>query len=231
MSGNKLKSLNILLVFATRAEAEILKMVPGMNYAGEDLFFQNHKLNVLVTGVGGISTAWSMKQWLGMNQLPDLAINAGIAGSFSRILCKGDVVMPVSDCFADLGIEIEGKFHTLDEAGFSDRNANPFKDGLILLNNKYLEKISHLCPAVKAVTVNTATGSPISIERIINKFNPDIETMESATFFYICTREKIPFLALRAISNYVEPGRRSSWEIPLALYNLAGKLGEILNIL
>ena len=223
--------MNILLVFATQAEADILRTIPGLAYVGDGVFYGKHKLNVLVTGVGGISTAWSMKQWLDNNILPDLAINAGIAGSFSRILGKGDVVMPVSDCFADLGIEIDGKFKTLDEAGFSDRNAHPFEDGLILMKNRYFEKFSGVCPTVKSVTVNTATGSPASMERIIEKYNPDIETMEGATFFYICSREKIPFLALRAISNYVEPGRRSSWEINLALRNLAGKLGEILNIL
>ena len=46
--------------------------------------------------------------------------------------------------------------------------------------------------------------------------------MEGATFFYICAREKIPFLSLRAISNKVEPGNRDAWDIQLALGNLAG---------
>jgi futalosine hydrolase len=223
--------VKILLVFATSAEADILKSVPGLRSDGDRLFTSKHELSVLIAGVGGISTAWAMKQWLSSNQVPDLAINAGIAGSFSRNLNKGDVVMPVSDCFADLGIEIDGKYHTLPEAGLADGNEAPFEDGFLLLRNRYFDRISSLCPSVKAVTVNTATGSPVSIERIIGKFNPDIETMEGATFFYICTREKIPFLAIRAISNYVEPGRRSLWEIPLALKNLAGKMGEILNIL
>jgi futalosine hydrolase len=223
--------VNILFVFATSAEADILKMIPGIRLEADGSFSGKHNLDVLVTGVGGMSTAWSMKQWLSINAIPDLAINAGIAGSFSLKLNMGDVVMPVSDCFADLGIEINGKYNTLAEAGLADRNEAPFEEGLLVMRNKYFEKISSLCTAVKSVTVNTATGSPQSIERLISKFNPDIETMEGATFFYICTREKIPFLALRAISNYVEPGRRSSWEIPLALRNLAGKMGEILNIL
>jgi futalosine hydrolase len=55
--------------------------------------------------------------------------------------------------------------------------------------------------------------------------------MEGATFFYICALEKIPFLSLRAISNKVEPGNRDSWNIKLALDNLAGKLEEILLML
>ena len=71
----------------------------------------------LVTGVGGISTAWAMKQWLSNNPYPDLAINAGIAGSYSDELKIGDVVMPVTDCFADMGIESGNKVMTLAEAG------------------------------------------------------------------------------------------------------------------
>ena len=46
-----------------------------------------------------------MKQWLSVNEKPDLAINAGIAGSYKDDIRYGDVVMPVTDCFADAGIE------------------------------------------------------------------------------------------------------------------------------
>jgi futalosine hydrolase len=223
--------VNILLVFATSAEAEILKMIPGIKPEADGSFSGRHNLYAAITGVGGISTAWSMKQWLSVNTKPDLAINAGIAGSFSKKFKKGDVVLPVSDCFADLGIEKDGKYLTLAEAGLTSRNEVPFEDGLLVVRNRYIEKLLSVIPPVKAVTVNTVTGSQASIDRLMGKFNPEIETMEGATFFYICTREKIPFLAIRAISNFVEPGRRSLWEIPLALRNLAGKLNEILNIL
>jgi futalosine hydrolase len=55
--------------------------------------------------------------------------------------------------------------------------------------------------------------------------------MEGATFFYICAREKIPFLSIRAVSNKVESGNRDSWNISLALENLTGKIKEILLML
>ncbi len=55
--------------------------------------------------------------------------------------------------------------------------------------------------------------------------------MEGATFFYICTGEKIPFLALRSISNRVEPRNKKNWNIPLALDNLSEKLKEIILLL
>jgi futalosine hydrolase len=81
---------------------------------------------------------------------------------------------------------------------------------------------------VSAITVNTATGSETTKEKLAKKFNPDIETMEGATFFYICSRENIPFLALRAISNKVEKRNKNNWNIELALNNLSEKLVDII---
>ncbi len=79
----------------------------------------------------------------------------------------------------------------------------PYKGGLLYTDIKYKNKMKGLLKPVRAITVNTATGSEITKEKLLKKFNPDIETMEGATFFYICSRENIPFLAVRAISNKV----------------------------
>ena len=40
----------------------------------------------------------------------------------------GDVVMPVSDCFADAGIEDGDNFLTLSEAGLADADEFPFSE-------------------------------------------------------------------------------------------------------
>ena len=85
-----------------------------------------------------------------------------------------------------------------------------------------------LLKPVRAITLNTATGSEITREKLLKKFNPDIETMEGATFFYICSRENIPFLAMRAISNRVGARNKNNWKIDLAIKNLTEKLRDIL---
>jgi futalosine hydrolase len=54
--------------------------------------------------------------------------------------------------------------------------------------------------------------------------------MEGAAFFYICASEKIPFVALRGISNMVERRNKNKWNIPLALDNLALKLEDVLEL-
>jgi futalosine hydrolase len=218
---------NVLIVFATSSEAQIIQKISGIESADGGYRFGRTKIQVLVTGAGGISTAWAMKQWLSSNPYPDLAINAGIAGSYSDRLNIGDVVLVRTDCFADLGIESEGRFITLAEAGLMDPDMFPFSGGVIRSENKYIT--TGILPAgVRGITVNTCSGTAETILKLRNKFNPDIETMEGATFFYICAREKISFLGVRAISNKVEPRNRDSWNIPLALGNLAEKMKEIL---
>jgi futalosine hydrolase len=109
-----------------------------------------------------------------------------------------------------------------------DPDMFPFEGGVIHSRNKYIDGTRKILKKVNGITVNTCSGSAETIKKLGNKFNPDIETMESATFFYICAREKIPFLGVRAISNKVEPGRRGSWNIPSALENLAEKMKNIL---
>ena len=220
--------LRILFVTATTAEAEILNLIPGIKSTPEGISFRNHEISTLVTGVGSIATAWAMTKRFSSGFKPDLAINAGIAGSFRDDLPAGEVVIPASDCFADAGIDTGKGFLTLAEAGLEDPDQYPFRGGRIIAENKYFKKATGLLKPVKAITVNTSTGSTETIERLVSKYNPDIETMEGATFFYICSREEIPFLALRSISNRVEPRNREKWDIRLALNKLQIQLKEVL---
>lgn len=219
-------SFKILYVTATRPEGDTLKKFREIMSHNDRL--DSFETDLLITGVGSIATAWSLKQWITLNEKPDLAINAGIAGSFNDRLNIGDVVMPVSDCFADAGVEDGENFLTLSESGLISANDFPYKDGLLYTDTRYNEKMKSILKPVRAITVNTATGSETTRGKLLKKFNPDIETMEGATFFYICSREYIPFLALRAISNKVELRNKNNWNIDLALHNLSEKLIDVL---
>jgi futalosine hydrolase len=218
--------LKILFVTATTAEAEVLGNIRGIQFIPGGYRMGNLVISPLVAGIGSVSTAWEMQKWISVNEMPDLAINAGIAGSYREDICIGDIVMPITDCFADAGVEDGDNFLTLQEAGLVSSSQFPFKDGIIHADPQYAEPLSSLVRTAAAITVNTATGSDTTRDKLVRKFNPDIETMEGATFFYICSREKIPFLALRAVSNRVEIRNKKNWDIKLALSNLAEKLNE-----
>jgi futalosine hydrolase len=155
-------------------------------------------------------------------------MNAGIAGSYKEDLQAGKVVVPVSDCFADAGVDTGKGFLTLAEAGLEDPDRFPFRGGRIFSENNFVTTTCELLSPVQAITVNMATGSLYNIKMISDRYHPDIETMEGAAFFYICSRENIPFLALRSVSNRVGPRSKEKWNIRLALDNLSEELKKVL---
>ena len=55
--------------------------------------------------------------------------------------------------------------------------------------------------------------------------------MEGAALHYVCLCEKIPFLQLRCVSNYVGERDKSKWEMTEAISNLNIELNKIIEIL
>jgi futalosine hydrolase len=221
-------SLRIILVTATSSEADTLKMIPGVQIIPDGFSLEGNEIIPLVTGVGSVATAWALTKNFSSGLKPDLAINIGIAGSYRDDILIGEVVVPVSDCFADAGVETKSGFLTLAEAGLADPETFPFRSGRIFSENRFVSRAVEQLRPVNAITVNMATGSQNNIKMISERYHPDIETMEGAAFFYVCSKENIPFLAIRAVSNRVEPRKREKWNIPLAINNLAEKLGGVL---
>lgn len=223
--------MRILLVTATSSEADIIRRFAVSTDQGGRYIYGNLSIELLITGVGTVATAWALTRLLSAGSLPDLAINAGIAGSFREEIKTGEVVVPVSDCIADAGIETGRGFISLAEAGLEDPDIFPFTGGRIISSGSHVQEAAGKLRTVSSITVNTASGNESTICRLVKKYDPDIETMEGAAFFYVCSREMIPFLALRAISNKVEIRNRNRWDITLALDNLARALEDIFLIL
>ena len=184
------------------------------------------KVQVLITGVGMMSTAWALGRFLAA-QKPGFAINAGIAGAIDRNLQLGDVVQVVSEQMADLGVEeSDGSFSDLFALALIQPNEFPFQQGT--LENPYATQTSFL-PNVSGITVNKVHGSKPSIDQLALDFpKAQVESMEGASFFYACLQAQVPFVQIRSISNYVEPRNRNAWRIPEALENLNQVLIQML---
>ena len=100
----------------------------------------------------------------------------------------------------------------------------PFKNGWLSPGNKSLS-LSLL--SRKGITVNTVHGNEKSIENIIERFSPDVESMEGAAFFYSCMMKNVSCIQIRVISNIVERRNKDNWNIPLAIKNLNDFLPEL----
>ena len=86
-------------------------------------------------------------------------------------------------------------------------------------------------PKVKAISVNTTHGDDESIKKVKGLFNPQVESMEGAAFFYACLLEGITCAQVRSISNRVEKRNKDNWNIPLAVKNLCATTLKIINTL
>lgn len=150
----------------------------------------------------------------------DLAINIGIAGSFDLKMNLGEICRVTKDVFAELGAEDGDEFISIDTLGFGkSMQTESISPDLGLTEG---------LRAVTGITVNKVHGNELTIAKAIARFQPQIESMEGAAFFYSCEQSNVPALQIRAISNYVERRDREKWDIPLAIENLNDHLIKLM---
>lgn len=195
--------MKTLVVAATQAE-----IAPTLAHFGiaSNNFIETENFDLLITGVGMVATAFALGQKL--NNKYTLVLNVGIAGSFDREISLGEVVNITHDTFAELGAEDHDNFITLPQLGFGENAFSSTTETALTLRE------------VKGITVNKVHGNAQSIEKTIQLYQPQTESMEGAAVFYACQQLNIPALQIRSISNYVEPRNRENWQIGLAVKNL-----------
>lgn len=224
--------MDLLLVSATPFEIQ-----PTLDFLEREFVrhrpfqFQKGELtvHVLITGVGMVPTAYALGRVLSGRSY-DLAVNAGIAGSFRRDWPLGQVVQVISERLGDLGVETaEGGFRSVFDLDLLDGAAEPFTEGV--LQNKSGAAFDFL-PKAQGLTVNKVHGARASIEQVRTRYpEVEVESMEGGAFFYACLLENISFLEIRSLSNYVEPRNRDNWEVGKAIGNLNATLREVLRSL
>jgi futalosine hydrolase len=222
--------MNILIVSATYLEIEPLlthfKFVEQSNQKLRKYTFNNHKIDVLIPGVGMTCTAYWMGKTLN-TKLYDCAINLGLAGSFNDDIKIGEVVNIVSDRISELGAQDGEKFLSLIDMDLIEDEDFALVNGEMVNTIPIRNKVIDTLKSVKAISVNTTHGEENEIEKVVKLFNPDVESMEGAAFYYACLLEGITCTQIRAISNKVEPRNKENWDIKLAVKNLTETSLEI----
>lgn len=215
--------MKILLVAATNQEIE-----PVKHYLAERIYLRKHQqIDVLITGVGSLATTYALSKEIN-RQKPDVAIQAGIGGSFHPLFCPGKMVTIKEEIIGDLGVMENEKWHSLFDLGFIGENDHPWKNGK--LTNPYPELLAKLeLEKVKAITVNRISTEESFIQQIKEKFCPVVESMEGAAFHYVCLKESIPFLQIRSISNMVGERDKSKWLLKESIDVLNQELIRLLN--
>lgn len=181
-------------------------------------------VDVLVSGIGGFSTMYSLTKYCVTNK-PDFVIHGGICGSFDNTLQLGEVVNVMIDNFADFGVFEQNKWKTGFEMGLLSSHKVPFVEGQLVAPNNDVSDF----PKVVGVTSQTITSNNERKSFLLNAFQPSIESMEGAYVHYVCIKENIPFIHLRAISNYVGERDKSKWQIKLAINNLHSNIHDVIS--
>lgn len=158
---------------------------------------------------------------------PDLLIHAGIAGVRKGAATIGEAVEIISDRYADIGAEErDGSFLDMYRLGlWRDEDAH-WSDGIFRQPSSWgMDGWLRL----NAVTVHTIPGTEAHIDQLAGRYPFEAETMEGAAVFHLALHHDLPFLAVRGISNYLEPRNREGWDLPAALRAMAQATREFLH--
>lgn len=213
--------MNILITVAT--EGEVKPLLTKLEVSDREFEFNGHNIQILISGVGMVSTIYHLTSILSSDTAFDLILNIGVAGSFTKELELGTVAQVISDQIIELGAEDGLHFIPAIDLGFID------KEEAILHNNCGIrnEVIDRLV-TVNGITVNTVHGEEGSIAKIKTRSNAQVESMEGAAFFYVCKKENQACAQIRAISNYIETRDKDQWEMEKAIQNLSTVTLDIL---
>lgn len=225
--------MKILLVAATELEIKkIAKFFTPVNTSEVNLkrfSFMHHEIDVLVTGIGMVATAYELGKILSKNSY-DFAIDCGIAGSFDENIMIGETVHVESELFAEFFAENGDELIPVLNLEMIE-NIHPFsnKKGELINISTIRNSVINSMTKARGITLNKISGAEKTIDELKRYFRPQIETMEGAAFYYCCFSAGVNCAQIRTVSNFVKPRGLASWEIEKAVDALTEKVIAILN--
>lgn len=215
---------NCLIVAATS-----LEITPFLNYYRIPGNLSKKILaDILVTGIGLTATTYSLTKQLTIKR-PDLIIQAGVGGCFDTTIPLGSVVAVKQEAIADQSVVELNKLKTLFDLKLVPQDQYPFSKGWLINRNEIVKKAR--LKKVKGISVNEITTSKLKMKFYKDSFNPVVESMEGAALHYVCLMEKIPFIQLRSISNYIAERNKKNWNMKESIINLNNELIRLLESL
>ena len=187
------------------------------------------KVQFYQSGVGILASAVALTR-LALEDKPDLIIQIGIAGSFDTSIPLGNVVVVKEELLGDTGVEENGLWKDLFDLKLEKSSYHPYEKRK--LPNPWLKQYNLLGLAEKSsMTVNQISTGENRISQLKKKYAPDLESMEGASLHYIGREMAIPFIQIRAVSNYVGERDKSQWMIKESIVNLNQTLLKYVELL
>lgn len=178
-----------------------------------------------VSGVGPLNAAWAAGRILAMSSLAGV-ICVGIAGSFDTArFSLGSACLVTEAIWPEYGIVGESGVHA-EALGFpqAEFDGKPVWDRLAWDAQADAQALGldiSGFPLAKELTVAGVTGSAGRAAAMVQRFQPDIETMEGFAWALACKGAGLPLVQVRSISNPVGERNKAAWDFPGALKALA----------
>ena len=181
------------------------------------------------SGIGMLASSISLMKMF-TQETPTLIIQVGVAGCFDKKVPLGKVFAVKDDFAGDIGVMENKVWKDLFDMKLDKPNDAPYEKKS--LPNPWLNQFNVLnLPTKKSVTVNTISTDKSRIELFSGRYKAVLESMEGASLHYMGRDLTIPFIQIRAVSNYVGERDKSKWKMQEAIYNLNETLLEFLDAL
>ncbi len=212
----------IAILSSTKQEIAPLLQAKRVKTVSEDELYvyatdEGDKVHIIISGAAALPMTYRYTRYLSSFAKPDYVIQVGIAGAFDESLSPGELVEVSEEFIAGFGAEErDGAVLDMFDLGLWHKGVFPFTAEGSIINPKAPFNAGLM--TVRGLTINIGSGRAESIYGLKVKY-PDaqVETMEGGHFFYVSALMKVPFVQIRAISNYVEPRARDKWEIDKAI--------------
>jgi len=122
------------------------------------------------------------------------------------------------EAIADQSVIELGSLKTMFDLKLLPENQYPFSKGWLVNKSDILKKSK--LKKVTGISVNEITTSVQKIKFYKERFGPVVESMEGAGLHYVCLLEKIPFLQIRSVSNYIAERNKKNWNMKESIINL-----------
>ncbi|GAA4732559.1 hypothetical protein GCM10023229_08100 [Flavisolibacter ginsenosidimutans] len=188
-------------------------------------FEENRSIKALITGIGAMTTTYALTKAI-VSLRPDAIIQAGVGGTLDEGQELGNVVAVQSEVVGDLGVQEKNNFLSLFDLHLLSNDTLPWTNRKLTNDNKVLFACG--LPLVDGVTVNEISTNKERIEHYRTTYNAKVESMEGAALHYVGLMERIPFLQIRSLSNFIGERDKTKWAMQKAIVNLNRELQRIL---
>ncbi|MBK6917451.1 MAG: futalosine hydrolase [Deltaproteobacteria bacterium] len=180
-----------------------------------------HGLPRLQLGVGKTRASFELTRAL-VSEPGAGVVVVGVCGAFrGRGLAIGDICVVAQDREIDEGVQTPAGFLDLQALGLTAPCEARADEAMTARAAATLA-----CPAVAGVTVSTCSGTD-ALAAARARSGAAIETMEGAAIAWVCAELGVPWIAVRAVSNYTGDRDRAGWDLRRAMVALGGAVDRL----